>query len=72
MSTQQAIAIVCVLLGSAGGFVGGVLAFDAKIDAKIDRAVAPINRQIDQMADDVRGIRQLLEQLLLEDRQGRR
>lgn len=63
------VGIVCSVIAGAIGYMGAAMQADAKADAKIndvvDRAVAPMNRQLDQLTGDVREIRNLLGQILL-------
>ena len=59
----------CTVIAGAIGYMGAAMQADAKADTKInqvvDRAVAPMNRQLDQLTGDVREIRNLLGQILL-------
>ena len=68
--------VIATLVGIAAGVMGGVVGYfsatmqaDAKVETKVndvvDRAMAPVNRQLDQITGDVRQSRDLLSQILL-------
>ena len=60
---------ILTFIGAAGGFVGGVYAFDDRIDAKIDKAITsamgPMKENVSSMAGDLKAIRQTMDALLL-------
>ena len=53
------VGILATLFGAMVGGLGATVTFDSRVDAKIDRAIAPI-------ASDVREIRMLVQQLILQ------
>lgn len=64
------IIIVISVLTLLGGTIGGLFAFDTRMDIKIQRLEDRVDARIDDttgpIAADVREIRKLLQQLLLQ------
>ena len=59
MKLPIVVGILAALFGAAVGGLGATVTFDSRVDSKIDRAIAPI-------ASDVREIRNLVQQLILQ------
>ncbi len=67
LKTAVAIATLCsILVGASIGYLGATVNADSLLDTKIDRAIRPVERRIDDIATDVREIRKLLSEAILE------
>ena len=59
MKLTTIVGLLAAVFGAAIGGLGATVTFDSRVDTKIDRAIAPI-------ASDVREIRMLVQQLILQ------